>query len=529
MKNIKKILVAIALMSSLAAWSQSAVEETFKFGKFLGYLNMYYVDSVKTKEVVEDAIVHVLSELDPHSTYIPAEELKRMNEPLEGNFEGIGISFNILNDTLFVISPISGGPSEKVGILSGDRIVNVDGKNIAGVGLTNEDVFSMLRGAKGTKVDLGIKRKRVEEVLNFTVTRDKIPIFSLDASYMINSNTGYIKINRFSATTINEFLEATKDLKAVGAENLILDLTGNGGGYLNASIRLADEFLDDGKLVLYTQGLNSPRSEYLSTSSGNFLKGKVVVLIDEGSASASEIVSGAIQDWDRGIVIGRRSFGKGLVQQQMMLQDESAIRLTIAKYYTPSGRLIQKPYDNGNEAYHLEIYERFTHGEFVTKDSIHFPDSLKYTTLANQRTVYGGGGIMPDIFVPFDTSYYSNYYRDLLRKGSLNQFVLEYVDGKRRKLSKEYPSFSEFNEGFIVGEMLMEDLADYAQNDGIDISEEDQEISKEQLRIILKAFIARDLFGRSEFFEVLNQSDKNVLKAMDVIENWEKYEYLLTD
>lgn len=518
------VLLIVVVFIILPLSAQSVYKQSFKFAKFLDYLDSYYVDSINTEEVVEKAILDILSDLDPHSTYIPPEELKKMREPLQGNFEGIGISFNILKDTLYVISAISGGPSEKVGVLPGDKILMVDEENIAGIGLTNEDVFSLLRGKKGTKVTISVLRKNSKDLIDFTIVRDKIPIFSVDAHYMINENTGYIKINRFSATTVKEFLEAAYDLKKENAENLILDLTGNGGGYLDAAVRLSDEFLGHDRLVVYTEGLNSPKREYLTTSSGMFRDGRVIVLIDEGSASASEIVSGAIQDWDEGIIVGRRSFGKGLVQREMLLPDESAVRITIAQYFTPSGRLIQKPYDNGLEQYHLEVYKRYSNGELVSRDSIDFPDSLTHRTLVKNRIVFGGGGIMPDIFVPLDTNHYSDYYRDLIRNGTLNQFVLEYVDNNRGRIIKAHSEFKEYKETYEVSDKLFERFVNYADKQGVEKDEEGLAISESQIRLMIKAFIARDVYGRSEFFEIYNTSINTYNKALEVLENWEKYE-----
>ncbi len=503
--------------------AQSVYKQSFKFARFLDYLQSYYVDSINSEKLVEDAIVDILSELDPHSTYIPSEEVKKMREPLQGNFEGIGISFNILKDTLFVITPIAGGPSEKLGVQSGDKIILVDGENIAGIGLTNEDVFRLLRGQKGTKVTISVLRKNSKELIDFNITRDKIPIFSLDASYMINPTTGYIKLNRFAATTINEFSEAADNLVDKGAENLVLDLSGNGGGYLDAAVKLADEFLKSEELIVYTEGRSSPKYEYFSTTGGRFITGKIIVLIDEGSASASEIVSGALQDWDRAILIGRRSFGKGLVQREMLLPDESALRLTTAKYYTPSGRLIQKPFDEGIEKYHMEIYNRYTNGEMQNKDSIEFPDSLKYKTKIKERIVFGGGGIMPDIFVAYDTSSYSDYYRDIIRKGILNQFVLEYVDDNRAKIIKSYPDFINYKEKFEISDKLMSELVSYAEKQDLKKDEEGYAISYEQIKQMLKAFLARDIYGRSEFYEIYNTTIGSYNKAIEVLENWDKY------
>jgi carboxyl-terminal processing protease len=525
-KVFSRILVVILISTTVNSQLSSQVftKEAFKYIRFLELLDRYYVDSVNTGKIVEEAIIRQLEEMDPHSTYITKADFDKMNEPLQGNFEGIGISFNILRDTLFVISPIVGGPSEKVGILSGDRILKVDGKNIAGIKLTNETVYSLLRGTKGTKVTVSILRRNEPALIDFTIVRDKIPINSIDASYVVGDDLGYIKLSRFAMTSTEEFLTAANDLKKKGVNNLILDLTGNSGGYLDVAASLADQFLDDQKLIVYTQGLHTLREDKLASDAGLFENGKLIVLIDEGSASASEIVAGAIQDWDRGIIIGRRSFGKGLVQRQLLLPDESVIRLTIARYYTPSGRLIQKSYQDGVEEYSKEIYERYEHGEFNTADSIRFPDSLKYKTLVKQRTVYGGGGIMPDIFVPIDTSAYSDYFRDLIRKGTLNQFVLQYVDKNRDYFKKTYTDFARFKKEYTVGDELFTELNDYARKEDLKFSQSDFETSKDQLKITLKAYIARDIWGASEFYEILNQNDKNILKAMEVMKNWDDYQ-----
>jgi carboxyl-terminal processing protease len=467
--------------------------------------------------------VEMLKELDPHSVYISKDEVKKMNEPLEGSFEGIGISFNILNDTLFVITPISGGPSEKVGIQAGDKIIKVDGENIAGVGLTNEDVFRLLRGEKGTNVTVSILRRNVNKLLDFTIKRDKIPIFSVDATYRIDNNTGYIKINRFSQTTHDEFKKAANELKGLGAENLILDLGGNVGGLLDQAIFVADEFLSKDKLIVYTQGANSRRRESYSTSRGAYTSGNVVVLIDEGSASASEIVAGAIQDWDRGIIIGRRSFGKGLVQRPFTLPDSSQVRLTIARYYTPSGRSIQKPYSNKAD-YDREIVNRYYTGEMVTKDSIILPDSLKMFTKVNNRPVYGGGGIMPDIFVPMDTLHYSDYYRDLIRKGILNTYVLNYVDQNRKKIKKQYPTPETFKNDYQIDKALLTSLFDYAGEQGLPYDSAQVVRSEEHLTYLLKAYMARDIWTTSDYYEIINEMNPAYRRAVKVMQHWSEYE-----
>jgi carboxyl-terminal processing protease len=523
MKTNKKILIILAGLLCTYISQAQLMRDSDKYLQFLLYLNRFYVDTVNTGKLVDEAIIYQLGKLDPHSTYISAEDVKKMNEPLQGNFEGIGISFNLLNDTLFVISPITGGPSEKVGLLAGDRIIKVDGKNIAGTGITNEDVFAMLRGNKGTVVTVSVLRRNMNALLDFTIVRDKIPINSIDAAFVVDEGIGYIKLSRFAMTSMDEFKQAAFKLKEKGVNDLILDLTGNAGGYLDVAVSLSDQFIDEEKTIVYTEGTHSERRDYLAQDKGLFEQGKVVVLIDEGSASASEIVSGAIQDWDRGIIIGRRSFGKGLVQRQLDLPDGSIIRLTTAKYYTPSGRLIQKPYNNGLENYEKEILTRFEHGEFQFSDSISFPDSVKYKTLINRRIVYGGGGIMPDIFIPIDTTEYTDYYRDLIRKGILNRFVLEYTDINRRQLQSTYKAFNKFKTNFLVDQELLGKMKAYAEKEGLKANEQELATSLNRISVILKAYIARDLYSTSEFYEVISKEDKNFEMAIEVLKNWEKF------
>jgi len=518
------IIIVILFILPARIYSQYLTEDIFKFSRALGYISSYYVDSVDSKQLVEDAIVNILKDLDPHSVYIPADEVKEMNEPLEGNFEGIGIQFNVLNDTIYVISPISGGPSEKVGIRAGDRIVEIDGENVAGIEISTKGVRDRLLGEKGTKVKVGVKRKHTKDVLYFTITRDKIPIYSVDAAYLVKNEIAYIKINRFASTTMDEFTEKMNSLKGQGAKSLILDLRGNGGGYLDKAIDLANQFLEQGQLIVYTKGLQSPRTESRSDGTGMFKEGNVLVLIDEGSASASEIVSGAIQDWDRGIIVGRRSFGKGLVQKPMFLPDGSMIRLTVARYYTPTGRLIQKPYTNGYEEYEKELLDRYEHGEFLNRDSINLPDSLKYNTLKNNRIVYGGGGIMPDIFVPLDTTKVSAYYSKMVREGALNSFVLEYIDKNRKKLVSNYPDFKTFNDKFIVTEKVLKELVEHGVENKIEAKENEFEESKEYFSLIIKALIARDIWDMSEYFEIVNSRDKGFEKAVEIMLNWDQYQ-----
>lgn len=526
----RKIIVAF-VVSVLAfhggIYAQVLSDESLKFSQVLNWIDKYYVDSVSKAELVENAIIEMLQSLDPHSTYMNKDEVKQMNEPLQGNFEGIGISFNILNDTIFVVNPIPGGPSEQVGILSGDRIIFIDGENVAGKGIKTSDVFTRLRGKKGTRVTVSILRRAVKDLIDFTITRDKIPIFSLDASYIIDDRIGYIKLNRFSFTTIDEFELALLELKMKGAKDLILDLSGNGGGYLEVAVKLADQFLDGEKLIVYTEGEKHPKRNYVSSSRGNFEEGRVIILIDEGSASASEIVAGAIQDWDRGIIVGRRSFGKGLVQNPMLLIDSSMVRLTIARYYTPVGRLIQKPYDKGYDEYSNDLINRFNNGELTSSDSIVFPESLKYHTLTSGRVVYGGGGIMPDYFVPLDTSYQSNYYRKLINLGVLNLFVLNYVDDNRKNLNTQYPEFSVFNEKFVSSDDILNQLTDYAEGRDLTFNASDFARSQDHLRTVIKAYIARDLWNTSEFYQVYNTKNESYLKAVEVLKDTSKYQAAL--
>jgi carboxyl-terminal processing protease len=488
------------------------------------------VDSINVDDLIDEAIIGVLKNLDPHSVYISKEDVKAMNEPLEGNFEGIGIEFNILNDTLMVVNPIPGGPSERVGIIAGDRIILVDGKNIAGVGLKNNDVLKILRGDKGTKVFVQVLRKGSNEKLEFTITRDKIPIHSLDAAYMVDSRIGYIKLNRFALTTEDEFLEALAKLKNEKMRDLILDLRGNGGGFLNAAVALSDHFLSDGKLIVYTEGRNSPRSDFLSTQNGQFNNGRLIILLDEGSASASEIVAGAVQDWDRGLIIGRRSFGKGLVQNQLGLPDGSMIRLTVARYHTPTGRVIQKPYDFGEkEKYFNDFTTRYQKGELFNQDSISLPDSLKFYTLQNKKLVYGGGGIMPDFFVPIDTSFYSNYYGRLVRRGIINQFVLSYIDENRESLKTSYPTFDKYNRNFNIDKKILDKLIQFAEKQGLDPDADGLETSSEEIRTQLKGLIAQNLFSTNYYFQVINQNNMALQKAVEVLKNWNKYKHLVKE
>jgi len=522
------LLTLLFVIPAILVSAQEAVQQNqLKFGRLLRLIESYYVDSANINELTEKAIVNVLSELDPHSVYMSKDEVDKMNEPLVGNFEGIGISFNIFKDTLLVTTTISGGPSEKVGLRAGDRIVEVDKKNIAGIGLKNSDVFDMLRGDKGTIVELKVLRKSVAELLDFTIIRDKIPINSLDASYMINESTGLIKLNKFSATTTEEFVTAMKDLKKQNIQNLILDLRGNGGGYLKSAIDISEQFLKNNELVVYTSGLNEPKKDYLATASGEFKKGNVVVLIDENSASASEIVAGAVQDWDRGVIVGRRSFGKGLVQKPYYLTDGSMVRLTTAHYYTPSGRSIQKPYKEGLTEYRKETQNRFSNGEMFNADSIVFSDSIIYKTLLNGRTVHGGGGVMPDIFVPLDTSVHFQYINRLQRNNIIYNYALEYIDKNREVIKSNYPDFKKFDAKFEVSEEIISGIVENGVKDGIEKNEESLTFTKNDIKKQVKALLARDLYSRDDFYKVFYKDDEAVLEALKVLKNQKDYNKLL--
>ena len=532
-RKFNKVIISLLLSvffilpASQIEAQKSVQQNQLKFGRLLRLVDGYYVDSTDVNALTEKAIVHLLSELDPHSKYISKDEVDKMNEPLKGNFEGIGISFNIYKDTLLVTTTISGGPSEKVGLRAGDRIVEVDEKMIAGIGLKNSDVFDMLRGKKGTRVDLKILRKNNKELLDFTIIRDKIPIFSLDASYMLDKSTGFIKLNRFSATTTEEFTTAIKKLKQENLKNLILDLRGNGGGYLKTAIEISDQFLKDNSLVVYTSGESEPKREYKSSTKGSFEEGNLVILIDEGSASASEIVSGAVQDWDRGIIIGRRSFGKGLVQKPFYLTDGSMVRLTTAHYYTPSGRCIQKPYENGEKEYRQDYIKRMTSGEMFNADSIEFDESQKHKTLINSRNVFGGGGVMPDIFIPMDTSSHYQYVNKLRRKNIVNNFVLDYVDSHRDELKSKYPDFEKFEKNFEITPDMIQDIVSRGEKEDIEKNEESLAFAENSIKKEVKAFIARDIFSRNALYKIFFKDDKTILEALKVIKNQKEYNNLL--
>jgi carboxyl-terminal processing protease len=516
------LLLIVFILSNVTAFSQSDAEKRNLSKLMTAYsaiVNLY-VDKTDDSKIVEDAIQGILDKLDPHSSYTNAEETRKMNEPLEGNFDGVGIQFNMLTDTLYIIQVISGGPSEKVGILAGDRIIYVNDSLIAGVKMPNTDVMSMLRGKKGTEVTVKVQRGNNPELIEFKIIRDKIPVYSVDASYMADKKTGYIRLSRFAASSPEEFRKAATELKKQGMENLILDLQRNGGGYLNIAFDLADEFLSKDKLVVYTKGDAQPRQDAISTAKGMFEEGKLVILVDEYSASASEILSGAIQDWDRGVIIGRRTFGKGLVQRSIMLPDTSMIRLTVAKYYTPSGRNIQKPYENGNiEAYNHDLIDRYNKGELMSADSIHFPDSLKYRTLVSHRTVYGGGGIMPDIFIPIDTTRSTDYHLKLVRNGTINKLAMNYIDKNRAEIKRKYADFNKFNDKFIITDDILETMKTMAAEDKIEYNEEEFNQSKDLISLQIKALMARDLFDMSEYYQIINEENDSYRKALEIINN----------
>jgi carboxyl-terminal processing protease len=528
--SVLKLILPFTICLSINSFNISAQviqksdskETSQKFAAALFYIENFYVDSTNSGELVENAIVNTLKELDPHSAYISKKDLNAANEPLEGSFEGIGVTFQLFNDTILVISPVPGGPSEKLGILAGDKIIKIDGEDAFGSKMNNNYVMEHLRGKKGTVVKVSIYRGNRKELIEYSIVRDKIPINSIDATFMIDSNIGYIKLNRFSKSTMEEFHESILTLKSGGMKSLILDLRGNSGGFLNTAVELSDEFLEDGKLIVYTEGLKSARQDFQATSHGDFEKGNLIVLINEGSASASEIVSGAIQDWDRGIVLGRRSFGKGLVQRPFQLPDGSVIRLTSARYYTPTGRSIQKPYDEGVESYYMDLYKRQKHGEFVHADSIHFPDSLKYLTPAN-RVVYGGGGIMPDVFVPFDSTQYTDYYSDLIRKGVFNKFTVEFANKNRESFTRKYPTFEKFNSDFKIDDDIMNEFIKLGIKEGVELKEDQYKLSDVFMRYQLKALIARNIWDLNKYFEVLTDVDDTLQRALDLIKKKNMY------
>lgn len=535
MKKMKYLAAAVICaaatfgISAQYSRSNSASRQQQKLLMVENIVNNLYVDNVDEEKIVENAVRGILENLDPHSSYSTKEETTSSQETMQGSFSGIGIQFNMQKDTLYVVQTIAGGPSEKVGILPGDRFIAVDDSIIAGRKLKNTDIMKRLRGPKGTKVNIKVKRGSNAELLEFRITRDDIPLNSIDAVYMADGKTGYIRLSRFAATSYKEFKDAITKLNKQGMQQLILDLTDNGGGYMQIAAQIANEMLNRGNLIVYTQGRKSPRQNLNADGSGTFRTQKVVVMINQFSASASEILSGAVQDWDRGVVVGRRSFGKGLVQREFLLPDSSSFRLTIARYYTPSGRNIQKPYVKGDrEDYDKDIIDRYNHGELQSADSIHFADSLKHTTLRLHRTVYGGGGIMPDVFVPLDTTQYTDYHRRLVAKGIIPQFALRYVDKNRADLKAQYPDAQKFIKEFTVTDEMLNNLVDAGKAEKVDFDKSQFAKSKEMLRTFVKAAIANDLFSTGAYFQIVNEQNDIYKEALSIINDDARYRKIIS-
>lgn len=521
------LLISLSILSFVTLSAQqknmNVQEAMTKYGQVLFFINNYYLDTTNLDKVLDKAIIETINQLDPHSSYLTAEQVKAANEPLESGFDGIGIEFAVIRDTLTVQSPVIGGPSEKVGIRAGDKIVKVDGEVITNINLTTEMVHKYLRGTKGTRVDVTVLRAGEKELLEFSIVRDKIPLYSMDAVYEPKPGILYMKLSRFSSSSAKELEDA---LKSTGdtPKGVILDLRGNSGGFLYASILIANQFLNRGELILYTEGRNTPKMSEVARGNGLYKDGALIVLIDENSASASEIVAGAIQDWDRGLIIGRRSFGKGLVQQMMPLTDGSQLRLTVSRYHTPSGRVIQSPYEEGNKKqYYENFYKRYINEENLDVNKIELPDSLKFKTLKEGRTVFGGGGIMPDIFVPQDTSYYSDYYAELIRKGVVLDFANDQIDKNREEWSSKYKDFDTFYKKFGITNKLFESLVQFAEQKGVARSEEGIKTSGDELKTYLKALIARSLFSTDAYFRVINQQNDPIFaRAMEEMERMVK-------
>lgn len=535
MKKMKYLAAAVICaaatfgISAQYSRSNSASRQQQKLLMVENIVNNLYVDNVDEEKIVENAVRGILENLDPHSSYSTKEETTSSQETMQGSFSGIGIQFNMQKDTLYVVQTIAGGPSEKVGILPGDRFIAVDDSIIAGRKLKNTDIMKRLRGPKGTKVNIKVTRGSNTDLLEFRITRDDIPLNSIDAVYMADGKTGYIRLSRFAATSYKEFKDAITKLKKQGMQQLILDLTDNGGGYMQIAAQIANEMLNRGNLIVYTQGRKSPRQNLNADGSGTFRTQKVVVMINQFSASASEILSGAVQDWDRGVVVGRRSFGKGLVQREFLLPDSSSFRLTIARYYTPSGRNIQKPYVKGDrEDYDKDIIDRYNHGELQSADSIHFADSLKHTTLRLHRTVYGGGGIMPDVFVPLDTTQYTDYHRRLVAKGIIPQFALRYVDKNRADLKAQYPDAQKFIKEFTVTDEMLNNLVDAGKAEKVDFDKSQFAKSKEMLRTFVKAAIANDLFSTGAYFQIVNEQNDIYKEALSIINDDARYRKIIS-
>ena len=526
---MKKLFIFIAvLMFAFVAKAQEMPEYMLKLMYTSNMISRFYVDETDNNKITEVGIKAMLKELDPHSTYSDPKETKALLEQMQGSFSGIGIQFNIVSDTLYVIQTTKNGPSERIGLLAGDKIVTVNDTVIAGVKMERSDVMSRLRGAKGSTVKIGVRRRGIDRILEFNIVRDDISTKTVDAAYMIDKHNAYIRITSFGAKTHEEFATKLDSLKALGMKNLIIDLEGNGGGYLNAAVDIVSELIEENKLVVYTEGRSNPRYEYMSKGNGKFLKGNLVVIVDETSASAAEILSGAVQDWDRGLIVGRRSFGKGLVQRPFNLPDGSMIRLTIARYYTPTGRCIQKPYDNDSIKYEQDLMQRYNHGELTSADSIHFPDSLKTYTKRLGRPVYGGGGIMPDYFVPLDTLKHTKYHRALAAKGCIVQASLKYLDANREKITKEYKDINDFDNRFEVDETFLNILNEQSLHDKVKLEggEEEYQKSLPEIKKQLKHLIARDIWDMEQFMQIYNRSNDMFLKAYELVKE-KKFEKLM--
>ncbi|WP_035464308.1 S41 family peptidase [Algoriphagus vanfongensis] len=533
-KNSKaqiRLPIILALAISAGIWIGATFAEPksnqndlraalYKLQEIMTYINRDYVDSVNTNELVEFGITKMLENLDPHSSYIPARDASLAQSQLDGEFDGIGVEFGIIRDTIYVVAPLTGGPSEALGIQSGDQIIKVDGKTVAGTGVTNRDVFDLLRGPKGSQVVVDIKRKNQPELITFDITRDKIPQYSINASYMVNKEIGYVKITRFAATTYDEFKESVNELKAQGMQKLIIDLQGNPGGYMGAAINIADEILGEKALIVSQEGkVDQYSQKAYAFRPGIFEQGSVIVLVNEGSASASEILAGAIQDNDRGLIVGRRSFGKGLVQMPIDLSDGAELRLTIARYYTPSGRSIQKPYEANHEEYEKDFIQRYEHGEFFSADSIKFNDSLKYET-SKGRIVYGGGGIMPDYFVPLDTTLSSMYVNRLFNSDSPREFVLEYAEDNKSKFADM--SVQEYYNEFTFSDAMLQEVIKVGEKNKVKFDAEDYKKSKEYLRTLMKAHLGRQLYDDDAFYMVVNDINEVYLQALKLFDEAER-------
>lgn len=530
---MKKILSVMALaVMAVTGWAQMQIQFTperkLRYAEQI--IENYYVDNVDTAKVVTEAIVAMLKTLDPHSTYSSPEETRELTEPLEGNFSGIGIRFQMVNDTLYVIESVAGGPSEKMGIVPGDRIIACNDTVIAGVKMKNSGIMKVLRGPKGTVANLKVLRKGNSEPLEFRVVRDAIPIYSVDMSYMVNDSVGYIALSRFAEKTTEEVKDAMRTLRKQGMKHLVFDLTDNGGGYMRPATELSEMFLGKGDMIVYTESPKNGVAEYIAEADGDFRDGRVVVMVNQYSASASEILSGAIQDNDRGVIVGRRTFGKGLVQRPFPFPDGSMMRLTVSRYHTPSGRCIQKPYvDGDDEAYQRDMIERYNARELTSADSIHhFADSLKFHTKRLNRPVYGGGGIMPDRFVAIDTTMYSSYYRDLIAKGVINNFCVNYVDSHRAELKKQFKTDNDYVRGFDVTPEIMDSLIELGKKEGVEFKEDEYKRSKPMLEAIVKGLIGRDIFEQSTYSKVVSRFDPIFTEAMDIINSPERYNSYLT-